>query len=114
MSIKFEEERLEGAQEVVFRVTVPAHRAVALRQVLEGLERWESAGAFRAPPKRTPGERLREHRLRRNLKQSDVARAVGCVQARISNYEHGTRPIPHELAGEFARFFDCDEDEFVG
>ncbi|HJM74930.1 MAG TPA: helix-turn-helix transcriptional regulator [Dehalococcoidia bacterium] len=40
------------------------------------------------------GERLREWRLRRELSQTEVARAAGVTQAALSNYETGKRDMP--------------------
>ena len=59
-----------------------------------------------------PFERLRQHRLLRNLTQKDLADAVGTTQSHLSKYEAGLRKIPPETAERLAHFFQCDVTEF--
>lgn len=99
--------------EVVFTLRAPKEEAAALRRILTGLESLSHVG--KPLPKREgePFERLRQHRLLRNLTQKDLADAVGSTQSHLSKYEAGLRKIPPETAERLAHFFQCDVTEFL-
>lgn len=54
-----------------------------------------------------PGNRLRELRKKRRLKQSDIANATGISQPAVSQVENGTRPLTLEWMRAFARVLEC-------
>lgn len=59
-------------------------------------------------------KRLKDLRYERQLKQSDVAIAIGCTAQAISNYEYGKRTpgIPELIA--LADFYNVSIDYLVG
>lgn len=59
-------------------------------------------------------KRLKDLRYDRQLKQSDVARAIGCTYQAVSNYESGKRApgIPELIA--LANFYNVSIDYLVG
>lgn len=50
------------------------------------------------------GEKLKDLRLKSNLKQTELAEAVGVGQDRISRYEKGEEP-PFQVLVRLERFF---------
>ena len=56
--------------------------------------------------RRETGERLRYWRTRRQVSQSEVARAAGITQASLSNYETGKRELPMSTALAIASVLD--------
>lgn len=50
------------------------------------------------------GEMLKNLRLKNNLKQTELAEAIGVGQDRISRYEKGEEP-PFEIIKRLERFF---------
>jgi transcriptional regulator with XRE-family HTH domain len=56
--------------------------------------------------RRETGERLRYWRTRRQVSQSEVARASGITQASLSNYETGKRELPISTALAIADVLD--------
>jgi len=65
------------------------------------------------PPKRAPKvpNRIRAYRLKANLSQGDVARAVGATRAAVSAWEVGkscpTLPLLFKLAKELHTFIEA-------
>ena len=49
------------------------------------------------PRRTTSGRWLYQERLRRNMRQSDVAAYLGCNGGRISEWEQGIHPIPPDV-----------------
>lgn len=56
------------------------------------------------------GEMLKELRLKSNLKQTELAEAVGVGQDRISRYEKGEEP-PFEIIKRLERFFGVQAEK---
>jgi transcriptional regulator with XRE-family HTH domain len=60
------------------------------------------------------GERIRQTRERRGLKQDEVAKALGKTHSAVSYYEAGKRnPTPAELA-DIARLLQVSTDYLIG
>ena len=102
----------------VFEISVGLEEEEAMRRLLGALELMPerlsapiATSTRNTKKKNNPARRLKELRHERGITQIDLAKALGTVQARISNYEKGTRPIPHELAIEMAQFFKVDPQE---
>lgn len=103
----------------IFEISVGPDEEEAIRRLLGALELMPerlsaplSSSTRNSKKKNAPAKRLKELRRERGITQIDLAQALGTVQARISNYEKGTRPIPHELALEMAQYFKVDPQEF--
>ena len=58
--------------------------------------------------------RLREIREDKDLKQDDVAKALGIKQQQYSEYERGTVLISIEKLDKLADFYDTSIDYLVG
>lgn len=59
-------------------------------------------------------DRLREARLRRNLTQDDVQKALGIGPIQLNRYENGkSRPLPDVLVG-LAGFLEVSTDYLLG
>lgn len=58
--------------------------------------------------------RLKELRLEKNLKQTDMANILGCTQQMISKYENGYTHLPCIIEDQAARYFDCSVDYLKG
>lgn len=58
--------------------------------------------------------RLKEIREDRDLKQSDVAKALGIKQQQYSEYEIGKRLIPINYLYELALFYNTSVDYLIG
>ena len=58
--------------------------------------------------------RLREIREDKDLKQDDVARALGIKQQQYSEYERGTVLISIEKLDKLADFYDTSVDYLIG
>ena len=59
-------------------------------------------------------ERLKELRLRRNLRQEDVARELGISTRSYCRYEYGEREPTASLLVRIADFYDVTLDDLVG
>ena len=59
-------------------------------------------------------QRLKEIREDKDLKQSDVANALGIKQQQYSEYEIGKRLIPINYLYDLAIFYDTSIDYLVG
>ena len=59
-------------------------------------------------------KRLKDLRCEHQLKQSDIANAIGCTYQAVSNYEYGKRTpgIPELIA--LADFYNVSIDYLVG
>lgn len=58
--------------------------------------------------------RLKELRLEKNLKQSDLAKILGCTQQMISKYEQGRTNLNGMIEETAASYFDCSVDYLKG
>ncbi len=58
--------------------------------------------------------RLREIREDKDLKQDDVAKALGIKQQQYSEYERGTVLISIEKLDKLADFYDTSVDYLIG
>lgn len=58
--------------------------------------------------------RLKQLRIEKNLKQSDVAKIFNCTQQMISRYEKSRTCIPSTLEEKFAIFYSCSIDYLRG
>lgn len=58
--------------------------------------------------------RLKDLRIEKNLKQSDLANILGCTQQMISKYENGHTHLPCMIEDHAAEFFDCSIDYLKG
>ena len=58
--------------------------------------------------------RLKEIREDRDLKQDEVAKALGIKQQQYSEYEIGKRLIPIETLDKLADYYDTSIDYLVG
>ena len=56
------------------------------------------------------GERLKELRLSRNLKQSELAELLGISSSAIGSYERCERQPTYELLHQFAKMFNVSID----
>ncbi len=59
-------------------------------------------------------QRLKEIREDRDLKQNDVAKALGIKQQQYSEYEIGKRLIPINYLYELALFYNTSIDYLIG
>lgn len=58
--------------------------------------------------------RLKELRLEKNLKQSDIATLLGCSQQMISKYEQGRTNLAGIIEEKAAMYFECSVDYLKG
>lgn len=58
--------------------------------------------------------RLKELRLEKNLKQSEIANIFGCTQQMISKYEKGYTHLPCMIEDLASNYFDCSIDYLKG
>ncbi len=58
--------------------------------------------------------RLKEIREDKDLKQSDVAKALGIKQQQYSEYEIGKRLIPINYLSDLADYYDTSIDYLLG
>ena len=58
--------------------------------------------------------RLKELRLEKNLKQSDVANILGCSQQMISKYESNRTNLAGIIEEKAAMYFECSVDYLKG
>lgn len=58
--------------------------------------------------------RLKELRLEKNLKQSDIAEILGCSQQMISKYESNHTSLAGMIEEKAAMYFECSIDYLKG
>ena len=58
--------------------------------------------------------RLKELRLEKNLKQSDIANILGCSQQMISKYESNHTSLTGMMEEKVAMYFECSVDYLKG
>lgn len=58
------------------------------------------------------GAKLKDLRLKNNLKQTELAEAIGVGQDRISRYEKGEEP-PFEILLKLERFFGIQAEHLL-
>lgn len=58
--------------------------------------------------------RIKELRLQRGMKQSDVAKLLNCTATAISNYEVGYRDLDSETICRLCDIFGCSSDYLLG
>ena len=83
--------------DMVFRVSVPANKADAVRRHLESMmmllgESVVTIGAPEETPDLPPGPMLKKLRKERGLSQKSLAEQLGTNQVRVSDMEQGVRP----------------------
>lgn len=59
-------------------------------------------------------ERLKELRIEKNLKQSDLAKQISVTQPAIAKWETGERSPSIDILIVLAKFFGCTIDYLVG
>ena len=59
-------------------------------------------------------ERLKEIREDKDLKQSDIAKALGIKQQQYSEYEIGKRLIPINYLSKISDFYNTSIDYLIG
>ena len=84
--------------DMVFRVSVPANKADAVRRHLESMmmllgESVVTIGAPEETPDLPPGPMLKKLRKERGLSQKSLAEQLGTNQVRVSDMEQGVRPL---------------------
>ena len=94
--------------DMVFRVSVPANKADAVRRHLESMmmllgESVVTIGAPEETPDLPPGPMLKKLRKERGLSQKSLAEQLGTNQVRVSDMEQGVRPITPEFATKLGR-----------
>ena len=110
------EERV-GA-DTVFRGSVPADRADAVRKHLETMmlllgESVVTIGVPEAEPDLPPGPMLKKLRKEMGLSQKALAEQLGTNQVRVSDMEQGVRSIPPEFATKLAEVFGVSARFFI-
>lgn len=58
--------------------------------------------------------RLKELRIEKQLKQSELATALSVDQRSISNWENAIREPDYEMLTKIAQFFDVSTDYLLG
>lgn len=58
--------------------------------------------------------RIKDLRISRGLKQSDLAKLLNCSPTTISNYEVGIRDIDSATICRLCEIFDCTADYLLG
>ncbi len=59
------------------------------------------------------GLALKSNRIKKEISQKDLAKAIGISQHHISEMENGKRPIGKEMAKRFAEFFETNYRMFL-
>ena len=65
------------------------------------------------PDTERPGRMLRGLRLREELTQAQLARAIGVPQSHVSAYERNARPIPADKAEKLAEVLHSVPENFL-
>ena len=97
--------------DMVFRVSVPANKADAVRRHLG--ESVVTIGAPEEAPDLPPGPMLKKLRKERGLSQKSLAEQLGTNQVRVSDMEQGVRPITPEFATKLAAVFGVSARFFL-
>ena len=102
--------------DMVFRVSVPANKADAVRRHLESMmmllgESVVTIGAPEETPDLPPGPMLKKLRKERGLSQKSLAEQLGTNQ--VSDMEQGVRPITPEFATKLAAVFGVSARFFL-
>ena len=58
--------------------------------------------------------RLKELRIKKNIKQQDLAKALNVTKQSVSNWENGKRLPNIEILIQLADFYNCSLDYLVG
>lgn len=58
--------------------------------------------------------RIKDLRIKSNLKQTDLAQKLSCSPTTISNYEVGIRDIDSETINKLCEIFGCTADYLLG
>ncbi len=58
------------------------------------------------------GERIKELRNSKGVKQEDLAKFIGVSRTTLSKYEQGVSSLDHETFNKILEFFDISYDEF--
>jgi len=58
--------------------------------------------------------RVKELRIKHNLKQHDVANYLGVAQNSYSNYENGVREFPISILIQLSRFYKVNLEYLLG
>lgn len=58
--------------------------------------------------------RIKDLRIKANLKQTDLAQKLSCSPTTISNYEVGIRDIDSETINKLCEIFGCTADYLLG
>lgn len=64
--------------------------------------------------KKNVGERLKEARLKKDLKQNRVAKHLGIHNSTLAKYESGEREADYETLNKLADLYDIKLDELAG
>ena len=100
--------------DMVFRVSVPANKADAVRRHLESMMMSVvTIGAPEETPDLPPGPMLKKLRKERGLSQKSLAEQLGTNQVRVSDMEQGVRPITPEFATKLAAVFGVSARFFL-
>ena len=104
--------------DMVFRVSVPANKADAVRRHLESMmmllgESVVTIGAPEETPDLPPGPMLKKLRKESGLSQKSLAGQLGTNQVRVSDMEQGVRPITPEFATKLAAVFGVSARFFL-
>ena len=104
--------------DMVFRGSVPANKADAVRRHLESMmmllgESVVTIGAPEETPDLPPGPMLKKLRKERGLSQKSLAEQLGTNQVRGSDMEQGVRPITPEFATKLAAVFGVSARFFL-
>ncbi len=59
------------------------------------------------------GDRLREARKNKGLKQTEVCKELGIINARLSSYERGTRKPDHMVLTQLAELYGVTVDYLI-
>ena len=94
--------------DMVFRVSVPANKADAVRRHLESMMM-----LLGETPDLPPGPMLKKLRKERGLSQKSLAEQLGTNQVRVSDMEQGVRPITPEFATKLAAVFGVSARFFL-
>jgi len=71
-------------------------------------------GAAKAAPSSQVGRLIREHRVRRQLTQTELARQIGISQSDLSRMEKGEYRVPLDVLFRILQAFEMSLGEFFG
>ena len=83
---------------------------------LQPFEEWFGAASMPAPKDETVkiGKRLARLRKERGVTQVQLAEAIGILQSKVSDYEHGHLRLHGELIMRITKALDVSADELLG